>query len=88
MPASKSTPWFDLKAMHLPSAEIAGAYSVSIKPVDGLPFGFTLAYAAEVTDDAPTVLTMSPPSVPPDKTTSRASVTKVTLVPLALIAGK
>ena len=75
--------------MHSPSAEIAGGYSVSINAdVDGVPFGFTLAYAAEVTDDAPTSLITRPPTVPDELTTSTASVTKATLDPSALMTGK
>ena len=75
--------------MHLPSAEMAGAYSVSIRAdVDGAPLGFTLAYAAAVTDDAPTTLITRPPTVPDELTTSISSVTKVTLLPSELIAGR
>ena len=43
LPVSKSKPELALNAMHFPSLEMAGAYSVSINADDAVPFGFTLA---------------------------------------------
>ena len=89
LPANKSKPELALNAMHLPSAEMAGAYSVSIsEDVEAVPLGLTLAYAADVTEVAPTVLTTKPPTVPEELTTSTSSVTKASFEPSEEMAGR